>query len=131
MLSLRYVTLAIIYICEYYYITKNLDHYQDQVLLLLLVLTTFIFIFVIKYIENEKCKSNKLLPKYLISQSIFYSIIAVISQYIYKLLLDQECVSVINTIFKYSYIPEAFFIAGFVLLLNQLSNTIYPKCEVN
>ena len=65
---------------------------------------------------------------------MFYTIIAIVSQYIYKFFVDINCydtiTGVINNINDLSYIPESLFIAGFVLLINNLSlHIIYPKCN--
>jgi hypothetical protein len=96
-------------------------------------LSTFIFIFFIKYSENEKCVKNKLPINYIFSQSTFYSIIALLTHYLYKYLIDKDCIKSIDDITHHiseiSYIPEGLFTAGIVLLVNHLSYLIYPKCE--
>ena len=137
MTSLRYLILVAIYIIGYYF-SKSKDENSNKINILysqlfVLVFSTFIFFYVIKYLENDKCKENKLPPKYILSQSVFYSIIAVISQYLYQFFLEKNCVdsvtSLVNNIATFTYIPEAFFVAGLVLLINQLSYIIYPKCQ--
>jgi hypothetical protein len=97
---------------------------------------TFLFFVFIKFQENSECNSNnnKLPVKYIFSQSIAYTILAVFSQYIYKFFLEKDCIdtiaSQINDINNITYIPEALFIAGFILLINNLSLVlIYPKCN--
>jgi hypothetical protein len=86
----------------------------------------------VKSTENNKCTKNKLENKYIISQSTFYSILALFSNYLYKFLLEKECIEVINrtinNISEATYILEAFFVAGIVLLTNYLSYKFYPRC---
>jgi len=95
--------------------------------------STFIFMYVIKYLENSKCTKNKLPNKYLISQSIFYSLLALFSHNIYVFFLEKECIvflnKAMNNISNFTYIFEALFVAGIVLLTNQLSYLIYPRCS--
>jgi hypothetical protein len=136
MTSLRYIILSLIYILEYYFVIhRNSDDdnsiYRNQYLVLFI--STFIFIYIIKYQENSKCTVNKLDNKYLLSQSVFYSLIALMSHNIYKFLIEKECIgpinNTINDISKITYVLEALFVAGIVLFTNQLSYLIYPKCS--
>jgi hypothetical protein len=90
--------------------------------------------FIIKYNDNNKCTKNKLSIRYLISQSIFYSIIALLSHNLFSFFIEKECMEQVNnliiSISKTTYILEALFIAGIVLYTNHLSYyLIYPKCE--
>jgi len=89
--------------------------------------------FIIKYIENNKCNPNKRLAnKYIFNWSVLFGIISVISNYIYDMFLEKECVNkimLITDIPVIKYILEGLFIAGCVLLFNQLSYLIYYKCE--
>ena len=139
--NLFHLILVIIYIGGYYiskYYSQNENQEQSfnlflQSPLFFLSFSTFIFFYVIKYYENQKCTKNKLESKYILSQSIFYSILAVLSQYLYDFFLEKDCIAGLLTIFKkidsITYIPKAFFIAGIVLLSNQLNYFICPKCE--
>lgn len=139
MTSTRYLILVAIYIAGYYF-TKYYNQDESNISLLnsplfILSFSTFIFFYIVKYYENQKCKKNKLESKYILSQSIFYSILAIISQYLYDFFLEKDCIDGLLTIFKkidsITYIPKAFFIAGIVLLINQLNYFICPKCETN
>jgi len=90
--------------------------------------------FIVKYNENKKCTKNKISTRYLISQSIVYSIIALLSHNLFTLFLEKECIKDVNnlliSISKTTYVFEALFIAGIVLYTNHLSYyLIYPKCE--
>jgi hypothetical protein len=142
MISLRYLILVLIYISGHYFSIINYDDSHPKLIhnpLFIISVSTFIFFFIIKYKES-KCdngddnKNLKGLPiTYIFSQSLFYTIIAILSQYIYKFFVGVNCydiiTDVINNINDLSYIPEALFIAGFVLLINNLSlYVIYPKC---
>ena len=138
MTSGRYIFLVTIYLIGYYLVEYHFKDDRSSAIhshLFLLSISTFAFIYGIKYFENNKCTKNKLESKYLLSQSIFYTIIAVLSQYLYDFFIEKDCsfgfINYINNIQSIRYIPEAFFIAGIVLLLNQLSYIIYPKCEIN
>ena len=149
MTSIRYLTLVIIYLVIHYFPVFYYDNSRpsliyDQLYInqFLIGLSTFIFFYKIKEHES-KCESesknksenlNGLPESYIFSQSLFYAIIAILSQYIYRFLLEANCsdiiTSSINNINNISYIPEALFIAGFVLLTNNLSlYIIYPKCN--
>ena len=139
MTSARYLILVTIYILGHFFI-KYHNNEGDQITffhnpLFVLTFSTFIFFYIIKYLENQQCKKNKLETKYLLSQSIFYSILAVLSQYLYDFFLEKDCINGLLTIFKnidsITYAPKAFFIAGIVLLINQFSYYFYPKCETN
>jgi len=135
MTSLRYIILSIIYIVGYYLIRYH--HEDDRHAIynnpqVVIFLSTFVFIYFIKYQENKKCTKNKLENRYLLSQSTFYSILALFTHYLYIFLIEKECIEIVNktisSLSKATYIFEAFFIAGIVLLTNQLSYQIYPKC---
>jgi hypothetical protein len=136
MASIRYIILSLIYIIDYYLlIYKKEDSnaiYHNPTFVFFI--STFIFMFIIKYNDNKKCTKNKLSNRYLISQSIFYSIIAILSHNLFSLFLEKECMkdvhNIIINISNTTYILEALFIAGIVLYTNNLSYyLIYPKCE--
>lgn len=135
MTSRRYIILSIIYIASYYIVMYHYDEDNHSIIhnpYIVLFLSTFIFIYVIKYQENKNCTKNKLENKYLLSQSLFYSLLALLSHNIYNFLIEKECVSIINNtisnISNATYIFEGLFTAGIVLLVNQLSYKFYPKC---
>ena len=111
------------------YITD--DHYYQSMFMIFLITTLFMFI--IKYIENNKCNPNKRLAnKYIFNWSVLFGIVSVIANYLYDMFLEKECVNKIILITDISivkYILEGLFIAGCVLLFNQLSYLIYYKCE--
>lgn len=139
MTSIRYIILAILYIIAHYIIAYNEKDAEHNNILLhnplfVLFLITFIFIYIIKYNENKNCRDKQLPQKYIFSQSIFYGLISICTHYLYNFVVDKECVDNVLTIFKqfqtYTYIPEAFFIAGVVLLLNQINYLFYPKCKL-
>jgi hypothetical protein len=138
MISIKYVILSIIYIIEYYFIqyhdndkTSNYSIFRNPHLILFV--TTFIFFYVFKSYDNNKCTKNKLENKYIISQSILYGIIALSSHNLYKFFIEKECIHQINKFIidlsNTTYIPEGLFVSGIVLLSNQLSYLIYPKCS--
>ena len=136
MTSARYLILVVIYIIGYFYTDYHKNDEKITIFhvpLFILTFSTFIFFYVVKYLENKDCTKNKLESKYILSQSIFYSILAVLSQYLYDFFLEKECFNGLFAILKnkgpITYIPEAFFVAGIVLLTNQLSYIIYPKCQ--
>lgn len=135
MTSLRYIILATIYIINYYLLIHN--HESDSYIIyhnpyIVLFLSTFIFMYYIKYQENNKCTKDKLEDRYLLSQSIFYSLLAIFSSELYKFILEKECIEIVNktiiSISNLTFVFEALFIAGIVLLTNQLSYHFYPKC---
>ena len=135
MTSRRYIILSIIYIASYYIVMYHYDEDNHSIIhnpYIVLFLSTFIFIYVIKYQENKNCTKNKLENKYLLSQSLFYSLLALLSHNIYNFLIEKDCVSIINNtisnISNATYIFEGLFTAGIVLLVNQLSYKFYPKC---
>jgi hypothetical protein len=140
MTSQRYLTLVLIYLAGHYFSVINYDQSHPNLIhhpLFILSVSTFIFFYIMKEEENN-CNNNKntkgISSTFVISQSIFYTIIAILSQYIYKFFVEVNCfeivVGTINNINDLSYIPEALFIAGFVLLINNLSlRIIYPKCN--
>ena len=139
MTSIRYIFLALLYIGGHYFVKYNQNDPDAKRVLIhhpifIVFFITFIFIYVFKYFENKKCKDKKLPQKYIVSQSVFYGLLALGSSYIYHIFIDKDCVDKVLTIFKklesFTYIPEAFFIAGIVLLVNQISYLIYPKCEL-
>jgi len=128
MISLRYLTLSGIYVLTYFY-SEWFYHPHPTVIFV----TTFIFFAIFKYNENFNCTKNKLPMEYLIKHSIFFSLLAIASEYIYEIFLEQECLENIKNVFNsadsYTYVPKSFFIAGIVLLTNNnLSYLIYPKC---
>jgi len=138
MASWRYIILSLMYIGGYYFTEEHnktgeitgLTHTH----LFIIASITFLFFFITKYLENRNYKQNKLPEKYILSQSIFYTLIAVICDtYIFNIFLDNNCnetvTNLFNSISKFTFIPKGLFIAGFVLLLNRLSYLIYPKCE--
>ena len=131
MTSLRYIFLAFIYVYLMYlhYITD--DHYYQSNIIIFIVTT--IFMYIVKYLDNQKCDQNKKLKlKYIFNWSIFYGIISVIANYIYDFFIQKECVTkvmLVDHILILKYTLEAFFIAGFVLLFNQISNLLYYNCE--
>jgi hypothetical protein len=137
MASIRYIILSLIYIINYYIIIykkedENQSVYRNPTFVFFI--STFIFMFIIKYNDNNKCTKNKLSIRYLISQSIFYSIIALLSHNLFSFFIEKECMEQVNnliiSISKTTYILEALFIAGIVLYTNHLSYyLIYPKCE--
>jgi len=136
MTSRRYIILSTIYIICYYVMmyhspNDNQEFYNNPYVVMFG--STFIFMYVIKYLENSKCTKNKLPNKYLISQSIFYSLLALFSHNIYVFFLEKECIvflnKAMNNISNFTYIFEALFVAGIVLLTNQLSYLIYPRCS--
>jgi hypothetical protein len=137
MTSSRYIILTILYICGFYF--GHLHQNSNNTFFLLntetfmLIIITFLFFCIFKYNENINCKKNKLSSKYILSQSLFYSIIAVFGEYLYNFFISNNCIDIINYIFiiiaKFTYIPKALFVSGFVLLVNYISYLIYPKCE--
>ena len=135
MTSLRYLILVSLYIGGHFFVELNNDDKIIHNPLFVLCIITFLFFVFIKFQENSECNNNSKLPvKYIFSQSIAYTILAVISQYIYKFFLEKDCIdtiaSQINDFNNITYIPEALFIAGFILLINNLSLVlIYPKCN--
>jgi hypothetical protein len=139
MTSIRYIKLVIIYILGHFFSKIKYDAEYLNLLnnqLFVLGISTFIFFLFIKFKEtNCNDKNKKGLPtKYIYTQSIFYTILAILSHYIYKFFLEQDCIDIIAQIFNsindLTYIPESLFIAGFVLLINNLSlYIIYPKCN--
>jgi hypothetical protein len=142
MTSLRYLILTAIYIIGsffiiYYKSHNNQDTQFNKLITnptIILFISTFLFFLIIKYQENSNCVNNKLPAKYIFSQSISYSILAVITQYIYIFFLEQDCIDTvagsINQFNEFTHVPESLFIAGFVLLINNLSSyLIYPKCN--
>lgn len=133
--SLRYIILSFIYIVGYYIISYHSEDDNHAIYhnpYIVLFGCTFIFMYYVKSTENNKCKVNKLENKYIISQSIFYSILALFSHNIYKFLLEKECIKMVNTtinnISEATYVLEGLFVAGIVLLTNYLSYQFYPKC---
>jgi uncharacterized membrane protein YqhA len=137
MASVRYIILSLIYIIDYYFIIYKKEEDSHAIYhnpIFVFFTSTFIFMFIIKYNENNKCTKNKLSIRYLISQSIVYSIVAILSHNLFSLFLEKECMKDINNIIinisNTTYILEALFIAGIVLYTNHLSYfLIYPKCE--
>ena len=141
--SLRYLILVSLYIAGHFYIiynkNKDVDSQFNKIIhnpTFVLCVLTFIFFLFTKFQENSQCdpKNTKLPTKYIFSQSIIYTILAVISQHIYKFFLEKDCIDTvagsINDFNELTYIPEALFIAGFILLINNLSlYLIYPKCN--
>ena len=131
MTSLRYIFLTFIYFYLMYmhYITD--DHYYQSNLMIFIVTT--IFMYIVKYLDNRKCDPNKKLKtKYIFNWSIFYGLISVVANYVYHVFLEKECVNKIilaNDTVIIHYMFEGFFIAGFVLLFNQISNLLYYNCE--
>ena len=88
----------------------------------------------IKYHEDNDCPNPKLIkPNSVYIEPVVYVIFAIIAQYIYKFLLEKDCTEIVsvlvNNINNFTYIPEAIFVAGFVLLTNSLRYLIYPKCN--
>jgi hypothetical protein len=138
MTSIRFLILTSIYVIGHYFIKfHSKNQYADKTIfeipLFLFSLSTFIFFLVIKTNDNNKCTKNKLESKYIYSQSLFYTIIAILSQNLYQFFLEKECIGIISntiqSIDKFTYILEALFVAGFVLLTNNISYLIYPKCN--
>jgi hypothetical protein len=139
MRSARYISLVTIYLIGHFISIINKDETTRPLLIhnqtFILGISTFIFFLIIKSDENNCSDETKKLPQsYIYSQAIFYSILAIFSQYIYKFFVEKNCLQIltitINNINDFTYIPEALFIAGFVLLTNNLSlYVIYPKCN--
>lgn len=138
MTSIRYISLVIIYLVGYYFTTLAKEETNPKLIhnkTFILGISTFIFFLIIKYRENDCNDKTKELPhSYIYTQTIFYTVLAIFSQYIYKFFIENECVEIIsitiNNINDFTYIPEALFIAGIVLLTNNLSSyLIYPKCN--
>jgi hypothetical protein len=138
MTSMRYITLVIIYLAGHYFSVQALDAENPKLIhnkTFILGLSTFIFFLILKYKENNCNDNTKRLPvSYIYSQSIFYTILALLSQYIYKFFLNNDCMEIVSTtindINDFTHIPEALFTAGIVLLTNNLSlYLIYPKCN--
>ena len=138
MISIRYVILSIIYIADYYLLSysNNSDDTRHAIYNnphIVLFGTTFIFFYVIKTQDNNKCTKNKLDNKYIISQSIFYSLIALFGHHIYIFLINKQCIEIVNKfiidISNTSYIPEGLFVSGIVLFSIRLSYLIYPNCD--
>ena len=81
MASVRYIILSLIYIIDYYFIIYKKEEDSHAIYhnpIFVFFTSTFIFMFIVKYNENNKCTKNKLSNRYLISQSIVYSIIALL-----------------------------------------------------
>jgi hypothetical protein len=136
MTSLRYLILVSLYIGGHFFTLLSDDNKIIHNPTFVLCIITFLFFLFVKFQENSECNTNnnKLPVKYIFSQSIAYTILAVFSQYIYKFFLEKDCIdtiaSQINDFNNITYIPEALFIAGFILLINNLSLVlIYPKCN--
>lgn len=141
MTSFRYILLVTIYLAGHYFTKVNYDAEHPKLVnnpLFILSASTFLFFIIIKFQETncsgEKNNKKGIPTSYIFSQAVLYTILAILSQYIYKFFLDQECIDTvaqtINDINDFSYIPEALFIAGFILLINNLSlSLIYPKCN--
>ena len=112
-----------------HYITD--DHYYQSNMIIFIVTT--IFMYIVKYLDNKKCDPNKKLKsRYIFNWSILYGIISVISNHIYHMFIEKNCVAnvmLINHIKIIKPILEGFFIAGVVLLFNQISNLLYYNCE--
>ena len=139
MTSLRFLILVGIYLGGFYYSKYNKDDEHPSMIqnpLFILTVSTFLFFLVIKFLETNCKQPHKGLPAtYIFSQSVIYTGLAIISQHIYRFFLEKDCIDTaagyINNFNEFTYIPEAIFIAGFILLINNLSlNLIYPKCNL-
>jgi hypothetical protein len=138
MTSVRFLILVGIYLGGHYFTKYHINDEHPSMLynpLLVLSVSTFLFFIVIKFLETNCNQPRKGLPAtYIFSQSVIYTALAIMSQYIYQFFLEKDCIDTIagyiNNFNEFTYIPEAVFIAGFVLLINNLSlNLIYPICN--
>lgn len=136
MTSIRYIILSLLYILGNYFIVAHSSDDNKSIIhmpTVVLFITTFLFMYYIKYSDNKKCMEQKLPDKYIFSQSIFYSIIALLSHYLYEYIMEKECIKTVDDIIhglsNMTYIPEGLFVAGIVLLSNRIGYLIYPKCE--
>jgi len=137
MISTRFINLIGIYIILHFFSKMELEEsslsifYNEQ---FLVAVSTYLYFLWIKYHENNECLNPKLIkPISIYTEPVVYAIFAIIAQYIYKFLLEKDCTEIVsvlvNNIDNFTYIPEAIFVAGFVLLTNSLRYLIYPKCN--
>ena len=124
MISKRYICFALYYLLINFQITR-LDELTIESMFSLFT-STMIFFYILKFLENEKKSEddNKANTKTLISISIVYGLLSLSIKYIYYIFTYGINIFIRDV--NISYIPEAFFISGGLLFINQLVIMIYP-----
>ena len=126
MISIRYICFAVYYI----FINTSIVKLNELTLESMnsLFMSTVIFFYTIKLIENEnKRNANKTESKTQLFVSILFGILSLSIKYIYDIFVNIDSINTMLPFVKDSYIPEAFFISGGLLFLNQLMIIIYPN----
>ena len=124
MISKRYICFALYYLLINFQITR-LDELTIESMFSLFT-STMIFFYILKFLENEKKSEddNTANTKTLISISIVYGLLSLSIKYIYYIFTYGINIFIRDV--NISYIPEAFFISGGLLFINQLVIMIYP-----
>jgi hypothetical protein len=92
-----------------------------------LFLSTLIFFYIIKFIEyKDDPKVNNTDTKTRLLISILYGILSLSIKYVYDIFINIDSINTIFSFLNTTYIPEALFISGGLLFLNQLMNIAYP-----
>jgi uncharacterized membrane protein len=92
-----------------------------------LFISTCIFFYIIKFVDNEnKQDKNKTETKTLISLSVIYGLLSLSIKYIYDIFINIDSITTFLPFINTTYIPEAFFISGGLLFINQSIIMIYP-----
>jgi hypothetical protein len=92
-----------------------------------LFISTVIFFYIIKLFEYESKKDiNKIESKTRLFVSILFGILSLSIKYIYDIFINIDSIYTVLPFIKDNYIPEALFISGGLLFLNQLMIMIYP-----
>jgi hypothetical protein len=124
MISIRYICFAVYYI----FINSAIVRLNELTLESMgaLFISTVIFFYIIKLITNETKTNNKTESKTQVFISILYGILSLSIKYIYDIFINIDSISTVLPFIKDNYVPEALFISGGLLFLNQLMIIIYP-----
>lgn len=125
MISFRYISFTIYYVFINLFIIKLNELTLES--MSALFLSTLIFFYIIKFIEyKDDPKVNNTDTKTRLLISILYGILSLSIKYVYDIFVNIDSINTIFSVLNTTYIPEALFISGGLLFLNQLMNIAYP-----
>jgi hypothetical protein len=125
MISFRYISFTIYYVFINLFIIKLNELTLES--MSALFLSTLIFFYIIKFIEyKDDPKVNNTDTKTRLLISILYGILSLSIKYVYDIFINIDSINTIFSFLNTTYIPEALFISGGLLFLNQLMNIAYP-----
>jgi len=114
MTSIRYLCFALYYLLINSYIISLNEITLESIIGLFI--STLIFFYIIKYFDNKKNEETKSI----LLISVFYGGLSLSFKYIYYIFTNIDSIKTFLPFINSTYIPEALFISGWLLLINHI-----------